>query len=377
MTTTPLNPTTVTLETSCKIARSEKPTITLADLEKVAPDQIDAMSFRELDGFIDDGVQCIALNRASIIRARQAVRPAFIRIHAMLTEKSQGVRNDLNDVPVMTWTMFCHNKYLLGCKRTLDALIKEAGLENPSKQPKLIKGDKVVLLADGTDRPVSYTGEVTHIHGKTNPNDFPKVEVTYKTADGTKKDTVPTTAVEKIPVVKKHLAIGELVILDDIEGGAEVRYDGNKKLTRTDTPSKAEAAKLAQDEKDVASSKKKREAAAAKKEAAAKAKADKKEAAVAKKAKAMEDKRLIAAAKKEAAALQAKKKANGKRGHKAATKTTRPFIAQKLGDKFFVFEKGEVEISIRTAKSSQFDTLADAVVCANGLNQKYGFEATI
>ncbi|MBZ5613395.1 MAG: hypothetical protein LAO23_05250 [Acidobacteriia bacterium] len=359
MSTTPLQPTTVTLETSCKIARSEKPTITLADLEKVTPDQIVAMSFRELDGFIDDGVQCIALNRASIIRARQAVRPAFIRIHAMLTEKSQGVRNDLNDVPVMTWTMFCHNKYLLGCKRTLDALIKDAGLENPSKQAKFLKGDKAILLANGTDRPVSYTGEVTHVHEKTNPNDYRKVEIAYQTPDGVKKDTVPVTAVEKIKITKKHLAIGDLVILDDIEGGAEVRYDGNKKLTRTDTLSKAEAAKLAQDERNVASAKKKREAA------------------VAKKAKAMEDKRLIAAAKKEAAALQAKKKANGKRGHKAATKPTRPFIAQKLGDKFFVFEKGEVEISIRTAKSSQFDTLADAVVCANGLNQKYGFEATI
>src|SRR5208337_1445319 len=183
----PLKSTTITLETLCKVATSE----------------IDAMSFKELDGFIDLGINCIALNQASIIRARQAMKPALIRIHDMLSNR--GIRNDLNDVPVITWKTFCHNKKMLGCKRTLDELIKVAGLENPDKQPKLIKGDKVVLLADGTDRPVSYTGEVTHIHEKTNPNDFPKVEVTYKTADGTKKDTVPTTAVEKIPVVKKHL----------------------------------------------------------------------------------------------------------------------------------------------------------------------------
>src|ERR1035438_10491373 len=361
MTTTPLKPTTITLETLCKVAQSE----------------VDAMSFKELDGFIDLGIHCIALNQASIIRARQAMKPALTRVHDMLTKNSQGARNDLNDVPIMTWTEFCFQKKSLGCKRTLDALIKDAGLENPDKQPKFLVGDKAILLADGKDRPVPYAGEVTHVHEKTNPNDYRKVEITYQTADGTKKDTVPTTAVEKLPVVKKHLAIGELVILDDIEGGAEVRYDGNKKLTRTDTPSKAEAARLAQDEKDVASARRKREAAAAKKEAAAKAKANKKEADDAEKAKAMEDKRLIAAAKKEATALQAKNKANGKRGHKAATKPTRPFIAQKLGEKFFVFDKGEVEISIRTAKSSQFDTLADAVVCANGLNQKYGFEATI
>lgn len=370
MTTTSLKPTTVTLETSCKLARSEKPTtITLETLCKAAQSEIDAMSFKELDGFVDLGIHCIALNQASIIRARQAMKPALIRIHDMLSNR--GTRNDLKDVPVITWTTFCHNKKMLGCKRTLDELIKVAGLENPTKQPKLLKGENAILLADGKEHPIPYACEVTHVHEKSNPNDDLKIDVRYKKDDKTVTETVPVTAVEKIPVVKKHLAIGELVILDDIEGGAEFRYDGGKKLTRTNTPSKAEAAKLAQDEKDVASAKKKREAAAAK------AKANKKEAAVAKKAKAMEDKRLIAAAKKETAALQAKKKANGKRGHKAATKTTRPFIAQKLGDKFFVFEKGEVEISIRTAKSSQFDTLADAVVCANGLNQKYGFEATI
>jgi hypothetical protein len=350
----PLKPTTITLETLCKVAQSE----------------IDAMSFKELDGFVDLGIHCIALNQASIIRARQAMKPALIRIHDMLTETSQGVRNDLNDVPVMTWTMFCHNKYLLGCKRTLDALIKDAGLENPSKQPKFLKGDKAILLANGTDRPVSYTGEVTHVHEKTNPNDYRKVEIAYQTPDGIKKDTVPVTAVEKIKVAKKHLAIGDLVILDDIEGGAEFRYDGGKKLTRTDTPSKAEAVKLAAGEKKkqdkaaklAADEKKKRDAATKKKEKEEKAAAKKKE------------KEEIAAAAK---ACAERPKANGKRGHKAATKPTRPFIAQKLGDKFFVFEKGEVEISIRTPKSSQFDTLADAVVCANGLNQKYGFEATL
>ena len=334
------------------------------------------MSFKELDGFIDLGIHCIALNQASIIRARQAMKPALIRIHDMLSNR--GIRNDLNDVPVITWKTFCHNKKMLGCKRTLDALIKDAGLDNPTKQQKLLVGDKAILLANGTDRPVSHVAEVTLVHEKTNPKDDTKIDITYQTQNGAKTETVRTTEVEKVKTAKVPvLNTGDLVVLLDIEGGAEFRYDGGGILTRTDTSSKAEAARLAQDEKDVASARRKREAAAAKKEAAAKAKANKKEAAVAKKAKAMEDKRLIAAAKKEAAALQAKKKANGKRGHKAATKPTRPFIAQKLGEKFFVFDKGEVEISIRTAKSSQFGPLADAVVCANGLNQKYGFEATI
>lgn len=329
-------------------------TVTLDDLCKVAQVEIDAMSFKELNDFVHLGVNCIALNQASIIRARQVMKPALTRIHEMCA--GQGKRNDL--AGGVTWKTYCANLYMLGCKRTLDELVKTAGLPNPTKQPKLLKGQKVILLADGTDRPISHAAEITHVHEKQNPNDDIKVEVTYQTPDGAKTETVRTAEVQKVKEKSVYINTGDLVVLLDIEGGAEHRYDGGKKLTRTNTPSKAEAARLAQDERDVASARRKREAA------------------VAKKAKAMEDKRLIAAAKKEAA-LQAKKKANGKRGHKAATKTTRPFIAHKLGDKFFVFEKGEVEISIRTAKSSQFDTLADAVVCANGLNQKYGFEATI
>jgi hypothetical protein len=308
---------------------------------------------------------CIALNQASILRARQAMKPALIRIHDMLSNR--GIRNDLNDVPVITWTTFCHNKKMLGCKRTLDELIKVAGLENPDKQPKLEVGDSAVLLADGKDHPISQSIEVTHVHEKSNPNDDLKIDVHYKKDDKTVTETVPAVAVEKIKVAKKHLVIGDLVILDDIEGGAEFRYDGGKKLTRTDTPSKAEAVKLAADEKKKQDKAAKLAADEKKKQDAATKKKEKEEKAAAKK----KEKEEIAAAAK---ACAGRPKANGKRGHKAATKPTRPFIAHKLGDKFFVFEKGEVEISIRKAKSSQFDTMAEAVVCANMLNQKYGIE---
>jgi len=236
----PLKSTTITLETLCKVATSE----------------IDAMSFKELDGFIDLGINCIALNQASIIRARQAMKPALIRIHDMLSNR--GTRNDLNDVPVITWKTFCHNKKMLGCKRTLDELIKVAGLENPDKQPKLEVGDSAVLLADGKDHPISQFVEVIHVHEKSNPNDGLRIDVRYKKDDKTVTETVPTTAVEKIPVVKKHLAISELVILDDIEGGAEFRYDGGKKLTRTDTPSPSQlkhAEKVRREEESKANAK--------------------------------------------------------------------------------------------------------------------------
>lgn len=194
-----------------------------------------------MDGFVDLGIHCIALNQASIIRARQAMKPALIRIHDMLSNR--GIRNDLNDVPVITWTTFCRNKKMLGCKRTLDELIKVAGLEN---------------LADGKDHPISHSVEVTHVHEKSNPNDDLKIDVRYKKDDKTVTETVPAVAVEKIKVAKKHLAIGDLVILDDIEGGAEFRYDGGKKLTRTDTPSPSQlkhAEKVRREEESKANAK--------------------------------------------------------------------------------------------------------------------------
>jgi hypothetical protein len=68
----PLKPTTITLETLCKVAQSE----------------IDAMSFKELDGFVDLGIHCIALNQAGIIRARQAMKPALIRIQHFVSTNS-------------------------------------------------------------------------------------------------------------------------------------------------------------------------------------------------------------------------------------------------------------------------------------------------
>jgi hypothetical protein len=121
-------------------------TVTLDDLCKVAQVEIDAMSFKELNDFVHLGVNCIALNQASIIRARQVMKPALTRIHEMCA--GQGKRNDL--AGGVTWKTYCANLYMLGCKRTLDELVKTAGLPNPTKQPKLLKGQKVILLADGT-----------------------------------------------------------------------------------------------------------------------------------------------------------------------------------------------------------------------------------
>ena len=187
MTTAAIIEAAITKTTRQELLPSLKPT--LEDLCKVAQVQVDAMSFSELNDFIKNGVTCIYSNLINMKEARIRLRPALIRVHDMCA--GQGKRNDL--AGGVTWKTFCANmSHLgLGCKRTLDALIAEAGLENPNNQPKLFKGDQVILSAstcsvDGKDRHVSRLAEVTLVHEKTNPTDDIKVDVKYESPTGEK-----------------------------------------------------------------------------------------------------------------------------------------------------------------------------------------------
>jgi len=64
-----------------------------ATLSQVGQSDIYAMSFRELDAFVDAGVRRIALRQADIIKARRALRPAILRVHDALS--CRGRRTDL------------------------------------------------------------------------------------------------------------------------------------------------------------------------------------------------------------------------------------------------------------------------------------------
>lgn len=341
---------------------------TLADLCKVAQVQVDAMSFSELSTFIENGILCISANLLNIKEARIRLRPALVRIHDMCG--GQGKRNDLTGG--VTWTAVCSHLSLLGCKRTLDGLIKDAGLDNPSEA--LPVGTEVKLLPNGDDRPLSHVAEVTKVHEKTNPADDAKVDVSYKTLDETGKEVVKevkavrTIEVEKIKSRKLLALVAGTIYLLDVEGGAEYLYEGGEKFSRVcGVPSKAEAKKFADDEKEVGRERRKREAeeksnaAKAEREAAsAKKKADKAAAAIAEAAKV--------AANKAEAAVTPKPKTRTKR-----TVTAVELVAKQLGDKFFTFAKNEVEFAVRTAKSSQFDSLAEAEASALKINLKHGF----
>lgn len=361
--------------TDLAIAKSQ--TITLDNLRNFAQVKVAAMTFSELSTFVQNGITCIEANWSNIDEAREAVRPALIRLHSMCG--GQGKRNDL--AGGITWTAVCNNFSLLGCKRTLDALIKDAELDNPLKQPQLHVRDQVLLPAtteviEGADRHVSRVAKVTKVHEISNPQEGAKVDVEYVTPEGAKTETVRAAEVQKVKAPKPNeVSVNDTIWLMDIDGGSEYRYngmkpDGTPAFERTTTPSRVDEAKFALDEKEVAKARRKREAdeaSAAKKAAAKEAKrlADEVKAA-AKKAEAEK----VAAAKTEAAAQP--KKRGGKRATKYSDVAVE-VVARKLGDKFFLFAKNEVEFSSRTVRGSHFDTMEAADNAAIRINIKGGF----
>jgi hypothetical protein len=362
--------------------------LTLEDLCKVAQVQVDAMSFSELNTFIENGILCINANLLNIKEARIRLRPALIRIHDMCG--GQGKRNDLTGG--VTWTAVCSHLILIGCKRTLDGLIKDAGLDNPNDA--LPVGTEVKLLANGTDRFISHIAEVTAVHDKTNPSDDAKVDVAYKTKDETGKEIkvpvkgVRTIEVEKIkPVKLTVLKAGTLYILDDVEGGAEVLYEKGI-LTRTTTPSPAQlkaAEKVRREEEKKANTKahgdRLVEAVAAVKggldlnDAATQFKVGRKEIS-SKLPKVTPVPKVKAVAKKKEATAAPKAEATPKpQAAKRHRGRTVPYITHVLGGKFFVFDKGEVEFSSRTVRSVEYNTLEEARANAKALNIQHGFGA--
>ena len=182
------------------------------------------------------------------------------------------------------------------------------------------------------------------------------------------------TEVEKVkPVRLPALNSGDLVILLDIEGGAEFRLD-DKKLTRTDTPSPkqlkaAEKAKREADSKANGQAHKDRIV-----EAVAAVKGGMGYGAAATQFKVGRKEILANLPKTKPAKVAKKKDADAKpRTSRKAKDIAIELVARKLGDKYFLFAKNEVEFSSRTTKSSQFDTLDEAEAVAAKLNVKYGF----
>jgi hypothetical protein len=199
----------------------KKEMLALETLSQVRQGDIYAMSFRELDAFVNEGVQRIALRQADIIKARRALRPAILRVHDALS--CQGRRTDLLDAPAeLTFDAWVRNQEHLGSRSTIYRLLKAAGM--PQKKP----------LAEGTKVKVEATGEagvVVHVHQA--DGGVPKVDVLF---DGEKK-AVTCVAEHLVRAAVRRIAKGDLLFFEDT--GAEYRYEGGGKLVLTAAPPKA------------------------------------------------------------------------------------------------------------------------------------------
>jgi hypothetical protein len=195
--------------------------LALATLSQVRQSDIDAMSWKELDGFVDKGVQCIALNLVQIQKARKAMLPAIWRVHDALS--CQGRRTDLPDAPDgLTFDAWVRNKAHLGSRSTIYRLLADAGM--PQKKP-LAKGTKVKVRGRGE------AGVVTRVHE--GDGGVPKADVLFK---GGKK-AVTCVAEKLVKMSVRKVAVGDLLVFEDT--GAEYRYEGGGKLVLTKAPSKA------------------------------------------------------------------------------------------------------------------------------------------
>ena len=198
--------------------------LALETLSQVGQSQIDAMSFQELDNFVDAGVQCVAFHQADIIKARRAMLPAIWRVHDALS--CQGRRTDLLDAPAeLTFDAWVRNKAQLGSRATIYRLLADAGM--PQKK-QLAEGVKVKVAGKGE------AGVVTHVHEV--HGSVPRVDVLFK---GEKK-AVTCVAQSLVRVAVRKIARGDL--FEDETG--EYRYEGGGKLVRTAAPSKAGQTKM-------------------------------------------------------------------------------------------------------------------------------------
>ncbi len=188
-----------------------EPSTDLATLSRVGQSEIDAMSYTELDSFVDKSVDGISLNLVNIIKLRKALVPAILRIRAALS--CQGRRSDLLDAPKnLTFDGWIKSKVNLGSRSTIFRLLREAGFSRKL----LPAGTKVRDIGSGevgtVDR--SYTED----GGETKSDVIIEGE----------KTTCFTSDLEKVSTRKVKL--GDLFIFTDMSEDYQYCYTGNCKF---------------------------------------------------------------------------------------------------------------------------------------------------
>ncbi len=194
-----------------------------ATLSQVGQGDIYAMSFRELDAFVDAGVRRIALRQAEIKKARKAMLPAILRVHDALS--CQGRRTDLLDAPAkLTFDAWVRSKEHLGSRATIYRLLAEAGM--PQKK-RLEEGAKVKGKVEGKRK----AGVVKRVHEA--DGGPPMADVLF---EGEKK-AVACVAEKLVRVSVRRIAVGDLLVFGDT--GAEYRYEGGNRIAPTAATTKA------------------------------------------------------------------------------------------------------------------------------------------
>jgi hypothetical protein len=195
--------------------------LALATLSQVGQSQIEAMSFEELDGFVDAGVQCIAFHQADIIKARKAMLPVIWRVHEVLS--CQGRRTDLPAPPAkLSFDAWVREKAHLGSRSTIYRLLADAGM--PQKK-QLTEGAKV------KDKNTGEAGVVVRAHEE--DGGVAQVDVRF---EGERK-AVTCVSAYLVRMSARKVAVGDLLFLEDTD--AEYRYAGGGKLVPAAAPSNA------------------------------------------------------------------------------------------------------------------------------------------
>ena len=126
---------------------------------------IDSMSYNQLDGLVTDGCEELVLSSKKAKEIRKTLKPVIIRMHGLLTSRSQGARTDLADAP--TWEGWMKKHEAFGSPSAFYRILRKA------KVLPLQVGDAYITLDD-------QAVKISHVHN-TAPN---KVDVEIDLHDG-------------------------------------------------------------------------------------------------------------------------------------------------------------------------------------------------
>jgi hypothetical protein len=163
--------------------------------------------------------------------------------------KGVQIEVDVPGIPVpvtMYWHQFFDKTFNVTSRhfRELEKAVEEGTWQEPAQ---LKEGDRVTFEVDGKDK----EGRVVKVHETAEKIDVqPLAEVNEPLGTAHEVITLPSDDVAKVrPAKATKVTTGQLLLLTDVDGGTEYRYEGGGKIKRTGKPS-ANAQRKAEEEED-------------------------------------------------------------------------------------------------------------------------------